>query len=362
MQKSFCYCLTSFFLFLFTQPINALIFGPLNGSLFESGKSSNPIHRSFLYELHVPIKYKTGTAEVVLDTPSGAILLFTEERPEFIEVIDQTTEERKTLHIQEGSDLGYEVDLSDLTPGKYLFKFHGVMSDRLNCIVSQPESPLILALQVSPLMVRSGHDLEITAFFQDKIPVKSATLTATLSRGGERNFISKGDGTYQLNFVGPAFEKPIEEIDVNVVAVGERADGSPFKRERMVSFKVLTPITKIAPEIFVNEAGDMDITLFPIEGKAPFRLDVYYGSQGKKIAWAREDFILADEKKTIFIPRPGIARASDRALLKLINLNTFGVEDERLIPMPSDPIATKQVPNTVRSLLTLPDKKRKALE
>lgn len=352
-------------LFFLVFPIQgfALIYSPLDGTPLTTTEPAGPIQLSSLYIVNAPTKLKKAIANLVLDTPTGAVIVFLEEiAPRGIHVI--TPHREIQLNLEQPTDIGQEVSLDALSPGKHHLELTGVLDNTVSFIVSQPNSPLILGVHSDPLSARTGETIEVIATLEDVVPPKQALLEAHLLNGPSKILIPDTTNRFHARFIAPATKKGMEEIGVEVIASGIRYDGTPFKREAMTRFVVTSPVTKIHPDIFVNESGDIELTIAPIASKKPteLRLDVYYAYQGKKIAWAREDFCVGEEPTRVRIERPNIAKAADSALVRLVNMNHFGVEDTRVVRLPKDLQAVKQFVLPSVKPLELPESKRRALE
>lgn len=363
---AFCKRRWFFFLWilLFPPQILALLYGPLDGTLLDKTPPPGPIQRSSLYIVNAPVKIRKAEADIALDTPSGAVIVFLETGPKEIGVV-KPQGEVIPLKMGEDSNLGQEVELGSLSAGKHRLEIRGVMEKRADFIVSQPNSPLILNVQSKPLSLRTGETAELIAILEDKFPPKQAMVEARFSSGQKRTLISRGANDFSLRFPAPIAKNGMDDIGVEVLAFGIRYDGSPFRREAMTHFIVTSPATKIEKELFVSESGDLEITVSPLSRiKKPIelRLDVYYAYSGKKIAWAREDFVVDEELQRVSIQRPNIAKAADSAFLRLINTNHFGIEDTRFVHLPRDFDAAKRFVMPSTNPLQLPESKRRALE
>lgn len=349
---------------LFSPQTLALLYGPLDGTVLDKTPLPGPVQRSSLYVVNAPVKFRKAQADIVLDTPSGAVIVFLEEGPKDVGVI-KSQGQVVPLKMGDSSELGQEVELGSLLPGKHRLEIRGIMEERADFIVSQPNSPLILNVQSRPLALRTGETAELFVMLEDKSPPKQASVEARFSNGHKRTLVGMSENTFSLRFQAPIAKNRMDDMGVEVVASGIRYDGTPFKREAMTHFMVTSPVTKIERDIFVSESGDIEITVSPlsrIKNSLELRLDVYYAHSGKKIAWVREDFVLDEGPQQVNIQRPNIAKAADSALLRLINMNHFGIEDTRLVRLPRDFSVTKQFVMPKPQVLQLPESKRRALE
>lgn len=356
-------CVVFWFL-VFSGEIFASIYGPLDGTLLETVEPAGPIQRSSIYIVNAPVKIRRAKADLVLDTPAGAMIVFLEQGPKGVHVINARGEET-SLGLGDDSDVGQEVGLGTLPPGKHHLELTGVTSERADFIVSQPNSPLILNVQSKPLSVHTGDIAQLIVTLDDKFPPKRALVEASFSNGQRRTLVQNQGGVFSVSFPAPAAKKGMDDVGVEVIASGIRYDGSPFKREAMTHFMVTSSVIKIEKDIFVNETGDIEIDVSPTsrsKGQIPLRLDVYYVYQGKKMAWAREDFSVGEEPQHVTIQRPNIAKAADGAFLRLVNMEHFGVEDTRMVRLPRDPEAAKHFIFAPIQALPLPERKRRALD
>lgn len=353
-----------FFFLVFPVQGFALMYSPLDGTPLDTKEPAGPVQRSSLYIVNAPTKIKKATTNLVLDTPTGAIMVFLEETaPRTVQII--TPDRTIPLQLEQPTDIGQEVSLDVLSAGKHHLELTGILNDTVSFIVSQPNSPLILEVQSNPLSARTGDTIEVIATLVDISPPKQALLEAHLLNNGPTKILTAETSTqFKARFIAPAIKKGMGEIGTEVIATGIRYDGTPFRREAMTRFVVTTPVTQIEPNIFVSESGDMELTIAPISTKksTELRLDVYYAYQGKKIAWAREDFVGGAEPTRVCIERPNIAKAADGALVRLVNMHHFGVEDTRFIRLPRDAQASKQFILPSVKPLALPNCKRRALE
>jgi hypothetical protein len=127
-------------------------------------------------------------------------------------------------------------------------------------------------------------------------------------------------------------------VELQVKAAGVRGKGEPFMRVAPAAVMVTKPATGVADEGVSVSPENLVVPLKPATGR--FRVEVLYAAEGTTFAWAQEEVNLSGNAAQVTLPRPQETWGADTALVRLLNMDTMGVEAElevALTPLASPP-------------------------
>jgi hypothetical protein len=316
--------------------------GVLEPGPYPGPASPGPKHSSKLYVVRAVVE--NGQAEVVLPLtqPKGALAVVLGDRPQGAAVRGKALPRREffepELSAMDLSPEGVRFDLSALAPGEQRLVLSGLAKPEVQIAVAEPESPLALSLQVTPLAARSGEPVVVTAELADERAVRRAQVLARLSNGkqlllrddGEPPDARAGDGVFTGAFTAPEVAG-FAPVELRVEAGGQRWDGTPFARVATAAVMVTKPASGVAPEGVQVAPEALAVPLLPASGR--FRVEVLYAAGQTAFAYAQEEVQLAGEAAAVSVPRPRETWGADKALVRLLNLDTLGVEAELEVPL-----------------------------
>ncbi len=305
-----------------------------------------PEHHSKFFVVSAPVVH--GEAEVVvpLTNPRGALAVVLGDRPSGAWAKGKVLPRKEFIEPElETMDLpgaGVRFGLDALPPGEHRIRLQGLAKPTVQLVVAEPESPLELLFQVRPLSVRSGEEVLVAAQLVDEAPVVRARVVATLSTGvrlvlkddGQAPDERAGDGVFTGAFLAPEVTG-MTPVELQVEAVGVRGQGEPFMRVAPAAVMVTKATTGVAEEGVTVTPDSLVVPITPASGR--FRVEVLYAAQGTTFAWAQEDLTLAGVGAQVRLPRPQETWGADTALVRLLNLETMGVEEE--LEVASTPLA-----------------------
>ncbi|MCP3942576.1 MAG: hypothetical protein GY710_13965 [Desulfobacteraceae bacterium] len=352
-----------------------VLFADQSGALapltFSGPKEAGPFHYSKSYVLEKTVTAGEADLDLMIDTPTGAIAVVMGEQD-----IRAQTQEKKMdgisyfdsdLEIMDLPGMGTRFNLDKMKPGKFNMKISNAKRQFVSMIVVQPESPLVLKARLTPLAAKVGEPITVEAQLndEDKIFHKDIQIRAKLATGhnfklrddGKKADKIAGDGVFSGKFTTPKV-KGLQNIKVHLKAEGKRgSSANDFHRTCIISVMVTAQTSRFPYDIQVNNTG----ILVPVQAaQGRYRLSVIYGAQGKKIAWAQKDFTLTGQDKKIQVNHPRQALGADQAVIRLLNYNTRGLEDEQLVEF-HPPGGIKYRSNYQPTLKTLPESKQNSL-
>jgi hypothetical protein len=313
--------------------------GPLSPAPFQKAGQPGPVANSKLFILDAPIV--SGKAQVILpiDTPKNAIFLVLGEPSVRAFTGDQMALEPMIIRENEMKRMNMPAantrfNLNLLSAGKQMLYLQGLKGkSTVKMVVSQPDTQLNMNLQVTPLATRSGEVVTVTARFDDVSATQKVAVNAALANqplfllndNGLNGDKQADDGIYSASFNAPQV-KGFKGINIRISASGERFDGTPFLRNGISSVMVTNPVSAIIEEkVAVSPAG---ITVPVQAANGRFRVVAIFGFEGTTLAYSRDDVTLSGTNKNITLPLPKEALAANRVLIKLLNHQTLGLEDE----------------------------------
>lgn len=342
--------------------------GYLQPAPFTGPASPGPLHSSRFFV--TTAKVINGQAEVVvpLTKPQGAFAVVLGDQPSRARVRGKALPVREFFEPElEALDLapeGSRFALSSLSVGEHKLLLEGLTKPAVQVIVAEPESPVTLALQAQPLAVRSGELVTVTAQVADMEPVTQAFMSARLSTGetvvlrddGQGADKVAGDGVFTGSFLAPEVEG-MQGVELWVEARGRRSLGERFARVATAAVMVTKPASGLAEDPVLVGTDVLEVGLLPATGR--YRVEVIYAAGNTSFAWAQEELELSGQAAQVRVPRPEASWGADKALVRLLNLDTMGVEAEvevSLVPLASPPDFTAMA----QKLETLPPSKLEA--
>lgn len=327
---------------LLATAAGAAEWGMLEPGPYPGPASPGPKHSSKLYVVRAVVE--NGQAEMVLPLtqPKGALAVVLGDRPQGAVVRGKALPRREffepELSTMDLSSEGVRFDLSTLEPGPQHLMLSGLANPEVQLAVAEPESPLALSLQLTPLAVRSGERVVVTAALEDERPLRRGEVIARLSTGtllvlkddGTDPDVQAGDGVFTGAFTAPDVPG-FGPVELRVEAGGQRWDGTPFARVATAAVMVTKPTSGVAPEGVQVASEALVVPLLPASGR--FRVEVLYAAGHTAFAYAQEEVRLAGEAAAVSVPRPRETWGADKALVRVLNLDTLGVEAELEVPL-----------------------------
>ncbi len=316
------------------------------GIIFEapSGQVSmaeaNPLgiwHRSQRYSVKAISKRDTAEIPVVLDTPQGAVINIVGEPEAEVTLANGRALRSAYRNGSQVDDLGVPdvgkfLGVEDLQPGSYQLKVAGLVHPgAVVALVSQPASPLVLKARVSPMAVKGGDLVSLEVQLEDDFPVKQASISAQSPTGGLVSLARHSEGVYRAEIEAPEVET-LGPIEFFIKAKGVRYDGTPFHRDANAMVLVAKAQSGIKKPVSVDAEGNFNLQLLPAD-EVTLRLDVFYGRRGKALAIGQTYIKLQGESVSIPVTKPEFAQEADRVLIRLLNMDTLGVEESFLLEL-----------------------------
>jgi hypothetical protein len=305
---------------------------------------AGPLHQS--QSCIIESNASQGEAEITIpvDTPEEASFVLLGEENAVVKTSSQINlsgtlfnePELKKFNLP---STGTSYSLSHFSKGSQIVKFKKLSKGKARIFVSQPKSPLNLELQVKPLSVRSGEKVTIEARLRDQQPVYQAVVvaeyginnSAALKDDGIAPDAVKEDGVYTVQITAPdvaAFKK----TTIRVRASGSRFNRFSFLRNSSAAILVTRAGTKI--DAAAATTNNEHITI-PVKASSPFnaRIDIMYGRENTAIAWSRKDMVFLNNDSVVSLSRPTETLAADKAVIRVLNHDTKGLEDEVVIAL-----------------------------
>jgi len=312
--------------------------GIIDPSPFPKVGKPGPAANSRFFVLEGVIENGTAELSFPIDTPSKAIALVLGEKSvkaftgqKALSPISFSNEELSRVNVPSDNT---RFNLDQLSPGKQSLALHGLSGEKyVRVVIGQPESPLALEVQVMTLAPHSGDSVTATAQIKDeRLPgetfIKGILEDRTsfdLRDDGLNGDESAGDGIYTGTFTAPAVEG-FKGINIHFTADGKRFNGMEFRRNALGSVMVTNPIGKVLKEGISVGPETIIVPLKAAIGK--FRVEIIFGVNGTSLAYSREEIVQTGAISEVMLPLPQAALAADRAIVRLLNMETLGLEDE----------------------------------
>lgn len=359
---------------LFSIPIFAGDSGSLDFTLFPKIGAPGPLAQSKLFIAEAEVKGGTAEVQLPIDTPSKAMAAIMGEKDALLfdkdnRVVDSMSYTDSNMRTFSLPEAGTRYDLKSLKKGKNALSLTRVKGNKVKMLVTQPESPLSLDVMVKPLAARSGETVTVIARISDQKFPKSAILKATYGKGSNIALNDKGagadqiagDGIYTGTFKAPKV-KGFKGLKIQFTATGKRFTDIDFQRDAVTNVMITSPVSKIEHKNIYVSQGTIQVPVKAANGR--FRISAIYGYDDMALAYSNEDFTLKGNAGNISITIPESALSANKALIKLLNVDTLGLEDEVEISLtPSAPAPDKSLIEMKRSKSnSLPPSKANAIE
>lgn len=302
------------------------------------GKAS-PMVKSKFFVIEAQVKNRAAQVMLPLDTPTGGIALVLGEPSvkafttahRALEPIAFTDEELKRMNFPAANT---RFNLDTLPAGVQMLAIHDIRNSQyVRMVISQPESALEMLVQVSPLAVRCGERITVTARFKDeKLPgdtfIKAAVdenSTLRLNDNGQDGDLTADDGIYSAAFTAPQVTG-FRGMNIRFSAEGKRFNGISFRRDAINTVMITEPRGKILKERVSVNPNLVIVPIMAAEGK--YRVEIIFGFNGTTLAYSRENFTHNGGTGDIELPMPQEALSADQAVVRLLNKDTLGLEEE----------------------------------
>jgi hypothetical protein len=322
---------------------------------------AGPVHQSKSFIIESAVSQGEAELSVPVDTPENASLVILGEDNAVVktstsnELSGQSFNEPDLATVNLPST-GRTFSITHFRRGKQSVKLEKLSRDRVSVIVAQPKSPLNLELQVRPLSVRSGDSAVIEARLRDERIPSQATVIAEYGIGDSLQLKDdgiapdavKGDGVFTATMIAPDVDT-FKKINVRIKADGNRHNGTAFKRNSAASIMVTRAGTKINSAGISSDSGSITI---PVSAPSSFnaRIDIVYGSGSNAVAWSRKDMVVLKKDSVITISRQTASMSADKAIIRVLNHDTKGLEDEVMIALTPEGISSADMTETVKDL------------
>ena len=344
-----------------------------NGSLsadFPSVKESGPVHES--KNCIVESVAVNGEAEltVPLDTPEDAVMVVLgEESPALksaSKAIKGTAFDEPELRTMNLPSVGVNYSLSSMKAGSRAMKLSNLKKSSFKAIISQPKSPLSLYLKVTPLAARSGEPVTVEATIaDDRTPAQAAVVTVyngnivVLRDDGAAPDAAAADGVYTGSFAAPEVAA-FAPVNLSVQAIGTRYNGTSFSRNSFASIMVNPAGTAIDAS---KVSSTKETLVIPViaENAYDARIDVIYGNGASSIAYAKKGCSIGEGSNEISIARSEESLSADRAVIRILNSETKGLEEEIQVALtPYSAMKSVKASASATAKATLPASKKRA--
>lgn len=330
--------------------INATEIGKISGNM-PNPKMSGPTHFSKYFiesakvvdgkiNLKIPINAQKNITIMVTGFETTKVLL---DKKSNLKFKKYNTPDLESMEIP---GIGSRVKIDLTNPGFHTFELEGrKTTENVNLIISEPDSLIELKTKVIPLAATNGDTVTIEADLSDKVYSPSVTVKSFLSNGkvvqlydnGQNGDKIPNDGIFTGTFIAET-ENSFNGLNMRIDAEGQIKNGLPFKRTSSAAVMITSPQTEIENTI-VNK-DNITITLKEALGK--YRVEIIFGKDNQSIAYARDNIKLNDENTTLSIERPNFSKSANKALVRVLNLETLGLEDEKIITL--TPLLTDEKP------------------
>lgn len=320
----------------------ALETGSLNGAMpAVNGKS--PVHNSKYFVITSELQNGKASFNIPISASNPIIVLMGAQSDKVV-LDGEFALMSKAYHTPELEHMempgfGTRVEVSDIRKGFHTISFicKDTEAGTVNLVVAEPESPIELKVSVTPLSAKVGDSVIITADLGKEVsPVK--TFVKAIIKG-DTEIELRDDGQYPDKVMGDGIfsgsviadtDKAFDSKMVKIQVVGVTKDNVPFMRDASASFMVTSP-TVYLDGVISDNGSSIIIPLSSAEGK--YRVEVIYGNGNNALAYVRDDIVLDGSAKQIVLPRPSQALAADRAIVRVLNMETLGVEVDTEIPV-----------------------------
>lgn len=312
--------------------------GIINPAPFPKIGKPGPVTQSKFFVLESIINNGNAEVSFPIDTPRKAMILVLGEKSvkafagqKALAPMSFRDEEMSRVNIPADNT---RFNLDTLLPGKQSLTLYGLNGEKYaRMVVAQPESPLALEIQVFPLAPHSGDTVTVTAQIKDeKLPAEAAIkgiladqTLFSLQDDGLNGDETAGDGIYTGSFIAPAVEG-FKGMNIRFSAEGKRFDGMEFRRNVLGSVMVTNPAAKVLKEGITVGTESITVPLKAANGK--FRVEIIFGVNGTSLAYSREETVQTGKGSEVILAIPPAALAADRAMVRLLNMETLGLEDE----------------------------------
>lgn len=320
---------------------------------FPQIKESGPVHQSKLFTVDSTVINGQAEVSVPLDTPEDAAMVILGEENAVLKSsasnpISGRSFAEPELKSMNLPSMGINFELKNLNAGSHKLKLEKLTKGSVKVLISQPKSPLTLEFQVKPLAAKSGEMVVIEARISDEQLPGWTSVTAnyigcpelTLKDDGVQPDSAPHDGVFTGTFTAPEV-RGFQKITIHVRAGGTRYNGSSFMRNASASLMVNSGGTIIKKESITESKNDLKI---PVTASCAYnaRVEIIYGSGDKAVAWERKDVEMQANENIISITRQDGALSADHALIRILNCETKGLEDEVEIQLTSAPAVSAQ--------------------
>ncbi len=315
----------------------SLEMGSLNGKMpVVNGKA--PIHKTKYFVAHGEVVNGKVILNVPISSSNPLIVLLGEKADSvYMDSVYKLKSKRfntPELENMEVPGVGTRVDGKNIAPGYHTFVFNvkSAKKSAIDVVISEPDSPIEMKLVAEPLSVRVGDSVIIKADLGKNVS-SLKTMVKAVIKGKDIVFLKddgeypdevKGDGVFTGSLIADT-DKPFSPEMVKVEVIGVTKDGFPFMRSGTTSFMVTKATTFIDGGI-VERGSSIVVPLAPAEGR--YRVEIIFGNEDKALAYVRDDVVLDGNGKNIILPRPVEAMAANRAIVRVLNMDTLGVEVE----------------------------------
>lgn len=304
----------------------------------ELGKAS-PLASSKFFVVEATISGGMANVTLPLDTPEGAIAMVLGQK-----AVSAVTSDNKTLScVQFNEDemermnipaVNARIDLASLRSGKNQLHLRGLEGDQpVKMVVAQPQSPVSLEVMVRPLAPRSGEPVTVLARVLDNGIPTDVKITGSLPNvpnfylndKGENGDAVANDGLYTATITAPVVDG-FKGVNVRFHADGTRENGDQFRRDVVNSMMVTTPVSQLEAADIHVAGRSLQIPLKAANGR--FRVEAIFGHNGTAFTYSRKDVTLYGTNAVVSLEMPELATSANHAIIRLLNIDTLGKEDE----------------------------------
>ncbi len=304
----------------------------------EIGKAS-PLASSKFFVTEAAIHGGVADVLLSLDTPKGAIAMVLGQ--ESVSAVTADNRMLNCLRFSEGEmkrmnipAVNSRIELDSLKPGKNVVYLSGLAGDQpVKMVVAQPQSPVSLEVMVRPLAPRSGEPVTLLARVMDNGIPTGVTIEGSLPNctpfylndKGENGDAVANDGLYTATVTAPVVDG-FEGVNVRFHAVGTRENGVVFNRDVVNSMMVTNSVSRV-DSANVNVVGrSLQVPVKAANGR--FRVEAIFGHNGTAFTYARKEVILSGNDAVVSLEMPELATSANHAIVRLLNIDTLGKEDE----------------------------------
>ena len=363
----FSICLLAISGFSFAGESGSIAPGPFPGA----GMSS-PVVKSKFFVLEAEVKKGIAHVNLPLDTPrKGIVLVLGESSVRALTAAQQALEPHSFTDEELGKanlpTANTRFNLDTLSSGMQTLTFYDIKNTKyVRMVISQTKSPLEMRVQVTPMAPRSGETVTITAQIKDKQLPQEAAVKASLPDGrtislmdnGQKGDEAADDGVYTGTFIAPG-TSGFQGMNIRFTAEGKRFNGIDFRRNAINRVMVTNPTNGILKQKISVNPKEIIVPLKAAHGR--YRVEIIFGFNETTLAYSRENINQTGTACNVRLPLPPEALAANRAVVRLLNKDTLGLEEEfeiNLIPTQAPPDFEAYSSQTPQ----MPDSKIKAAE